>query len=154
MTSFPERLAQAAVAYHGPPPFVGQSDVLITSQKQTGHYRYDPERNGYWVQAEAFVPYGEIDPTSSTTYAVWIAEQEYAGPAPGGNYPGPWVWSSDTSFTCDVVDPQLDLEQANASARRHAHDYARYLRDTYPCAYVAVRPADKGLPLPVRCDKP
>lgn len=153
MTSFPDRLAQAVTTYHAPPPFGGESKVRILEELLPNQYRYDPERDGYWVQAEAFVPYDEIDPGPSTTYVVWVAEQctTQSELAPDGAFPGPWVWSADSQFTCDVVDPQRELDEANASARRLAHDYARYLRDTYPCAYVAVRPAGQQ-PLPIRQD--
>jgi hypothetical protein len=66
------------------------------------------------------------------TYDIWIAE------------PDDWTWAScGTTFTCDD-DPD------GKGARHFAHEHARYLRDTYPCAFVAVRQADKGLPLPIR----
>lgn len=151
--SFPERLAQAAIEYHEtPPPFGALADVAVISRTRTSHYRHDPERDGYWVQAEVFVPRDQVDPGASTTYIVWMAEQETLGFPPGGTYPGPWVWRSDASFCCDVIDPAFELEAANASARQQAHEHARYLRNTYPCAYVAVRDADRGQPLPIRDD--
>lgn len=150
--SFPERLAQAAIRYHEDPrPFTGVTDIKIIDRSQVGHYRRDEERDGYWVQAEVFVPYSEIEPGPSTTYDVWIAEQEVLGFAPGGTYPGAWLWSHDASFTCDAIDP-TEREAADASARQSAHEHGRYLRDTYPCAYVAVRAAHLGKPLPIRCD--
>jgi hypothetical protein len=72
------------------------------------------------------------DPTPGLTYDVWIAE------------PDDWTWqSSGATFTCDD-DPD------GKGARGHAHDYARHLRTTYPCAFVAVRRAEQGLPPPVQ----
>jgi len=65
------------------------------------------------------------------------------GPAPGGTFLGDnWVWTFDQSFTCDD-DPD------GKGARLHAHEYARYLRNTYPCAFAAVRPSGK-CPLPIK----
>ena len=64
------------------------------------------------------------------TYKVWIAE------------PDNWNWQSCGTFTA-AEDP------CGKGARRFAEDYAGYLRNTYPCAFVAVRQADKKLPLPV-----
>jgi hypothetical protein len=88
----------------------------------------------------------EPDPKPGPTYDVWIAEQEDLGPAPGGRALGGWAWAScGMTFTCDD-DPD------GKGARRSAHEYARYLRNTYPCSFVAVRRADQGLPLPVRCE--
>ena len=70
------------------------------------------------------------------TYDVWIAE------------PDNWVWQTcGMTFTCSD-DPDGD------GARQRAHDHARHLRNTYPCAFVAVRAATKGLPLPVRLPLP
>lgn len=70
------------------------------------------------------------------TYDVWIAE------------PDNWEWQScGMTFTCSD-DPDGD------GARRSAHDHARYLRNTYPCAFVAVRAATKGLPLSIRLPLP
>lgn len=147
---FPKRLAQAAIAYHEtPPPFGGPTDIRVTARTSASYWDYDPERDGYWTPAEVFVPRDQIEPGASTTYVVWMAEQEVLGFAPGGTYPGQWIWRSDATFTCDVIDPACDLEAANASARQQAHEHARYLRNTYPFAYVAVRDADRGKPLPV-----
>jgi hypothetical protein len=64
------------------------------------------------------------------SYDIWIAE------------PDKWEWCFDHRFTCED-DPD------GKEARQSAHEHARYLRKTYPCAYVAVRPAGKA-PLPVR----
>jgi hypothetical protein len=70
------------------------------------------------------------------TYDVWIAE------------PDSWAWRScGMTFTCDD-DPDGE------GARQNAHTYARYLRNTFPCAFVAVRAASKGLPLPIRLPLP
>ena len=66
------------------------------------------------------------------SYDAWIAE------------PDSWAWCHDARFSCED-DP------TGAGARRSAHEYARYLRRTYHCAYVAVRPANCK-PLPVRHD--
>ena len=66
------------------------------------------------------------------TYDVWIAE------------PDAWAWQScGMTFSCDD-DPD------GRGARAAAHDHARYLRRTYPCAFVAARAGAKGLPLPIR----
>jgi hypothetical protein len=79
---------------------------------------------GYWEWA------GE--PTPGPTHDVWIAEPDH------------WAWQScGMTFTCDD-DPD------GKGARASAHDYARHLRQTYPCAFVAVRQASKGLPRPIR----
>ena len=87
----------------------------------------DDTRLGYWEWVEIQL---ENDPDPGPTYAVWIAE------------PPQWQWVHDQDFTCDD-DPD------GAGARASAHQYARYLRNTYPCAYVAVRPAGQQ-PLAVR----
>ena len=130
--SFPRRLAQAAIAYHEVGQFGDSPEIRIISRESTGHYTRDPDRGGYWVQAEVFVPESEIEPEPGPTYDVWIAE------------PDDWTWAScGITFTCDD-DPD------GKGARRFAHEHAHYLRDTYPCAFVAVRRADRGLPLPIR----
>ena len=86
----------------------------------------DETRLGYWEWVE------DLADRAGPTYDVWIAE------------PDNWEWQScGMTFTCSD-DPNGD------GARQHAHDHARYLRNTYPCAFVAVRAATKGLPLPVR----
>ena len=54
----------------------------------------------------------------------------------------PWVWACDQSFSCDD-DPD------GKGALQSAHAYARHLRNTYPCAFVAVRPSGKS-PLPIK----
>ena len=72
------------------------------------------------------------DPEPGPTYDVWIAE------------PDAWAWQScGMTFSCDD-DPD------GRGARAAAHDHARYLRRTYPCAFVAARAGAKGLPLPIR----
>ncbi len=55
-------------------------------------------------------------------YIVWIAE------------PDAWLWVQDASYAY-ADDPD------GKDSRAAAHQYARYLRRLYPCAYVAVRPA-------------
>lgn len=97
-------------------------------------------RLGYWDWVDSCVcdeeanPVENPDPEPGPTYDVWIAEPEG------------WAWAScGMTFTCED-DPD------GIGARRSAHAHARCLRKTYPCAFVAVRPADKGLPLPVKCD--
>lgn len=98
---------------------------------------------GAWVQAHLFVPFDAIEPEPGPTYDVWIAERVNGHLAPGGFAPGSWLWyHSGSNFTCDN-----DLD--GKGARRAAHDYARYLRSTYHCAFVAVRAASKGMPLPI-----
>lgn len=67
------------------------------------------------------------------TYAVWTAEQS--------DHTQQWVWRWETDYSCED-DPD------GTNARASAHQYARYLRKTYPCAYVAVLPAGKQ-PLPI-----
>jgi len=74
---------------------------------------------------------------------VWIAEDGGIHEYTGAIWPS-WAWRHDARFTCED-DP------TGAGARRSAHEYARYLRRTYHCAYVAVRPANCK-PLPVRHD--
>lgn len=86
----------------------------------------DETRLGYWEWAE-----GKVE-LAGPTYDVWIAE------------PDSWAWQScGMTFTCDD-DPDGE------GARQLAHNHARHLRNTYPCAFVAVRAASKGLPLPIR----
>ena len=92
----------------------------------------DETRTGYWAWVEYRIDLGDPDPEPGPTYDVWIAE------------PDEWTWQScGDTFTCDD-DPD------GKGARRLAHDYARYLRNTYPCAFVAVRRADRGMPFSVR----
>jgi hypothetical protein len=99
--------------------------------------------SGAYVQAWVWVYNDQLEPEPGPTYDVWTAEQEDLGPAPGGRVLGQWEWRFEQRFTCDD-DPD------GKGACRFAHDYARYLRDNYPCAFVAVRRGDKGLPLPIR----
>lgn len=69
------------------------------------------------------------------SYDVWISEFDTTSSG--------WSdWTHDQRFTCDD-DPD------GRGARASAHAYARNLRRTYHCAFVAVRPAGKP-PLPVR----
>lgn len=72
-------------------------------------------------------PWDADDGEPGPTYCVWITE------------PPDWDWVFDGSFTCSD-DPD------GAGARQSAHEYARYLRATYHCSYVAVRPAGKCPP--------
>jgi hypothetical protein len=99
--------------------------------------------DGVWVKALIFVHDDELEPVPGPTYDVWIGEQEELGSAPGGAFLGDsWVWAFDQSFCCDD-DPD------GKGARLSAHKYARHLRDTYTCAFVAVRPSGKS-PLPIK----
>jgi hypothetical protein len=120
----------------------GEGDVTISGDAEV---RYGDE--GAWVQAQLFVPIDALDPVPGPTYDVWMAERTAV------RRPGPhrasfclsyqWSWvHAGTTFTCDN-DPD------GKGARRAAHDYARYLRSTYPCAFVAVRPNSRGMPLPI-----
>lgn len=104
----------------------------------------DGADNGAYVMAWVWASDDDFEPEPGPTYAVWFAEQEQVDSAPGGDFPGPWTWTHDQDFTCDD-DPD------GRGARRSAHEYARHLRNTYPCAYVAVLPAGKR-PLPIRAD--
>jgi hypothetical protein len=117
--------------------FAGDEDVDVLDIIE------DNVNDGVWVKALIFVRDDELEPTPGPTYDVWIAEQEELGPAPGCTFPGDnWTWTFDQSVTCDD-DPD------GKGARLSAHRYARYLRDTYPCAFVAVRPSGK-CPLPIK----
>lgn len=99
--------------------------------------------NGAYVQAWVWVYNSDLEPPAGPSYDVWTAEQEDLGPAPGGRALGQWQWRFDQRFTCED-DPD------GKGARRSAHEYARHLRNTYPCAFVAVRPSGQK-PLDVRC---
>lgn len=113
----------------------GEGDVIVS---EDGTVEIDGEREGAWVSAQLWVPSDALEPQPGPTYDVWIAEQHAIGlPAYG-----PWVWAhSGTTFTC-ADDPD------GRGARASAHEHARFLRSTYPCAFVAVRPAGKP-PLPI-----
>ena len=89
--------------------------------------------NGAYVQAWVWVPDDELEPGPGPSYDVWIAE------------PDEWEWRFDQRFTCED-DPD------GKGARRSAHEYARYLRNTFPCAFVAVRPAGER-PSPIATSK-
>lgn len=67
-------------------------------------------------------PWDVDDGEPGPAYTVWITE------------PPNWDWVADADFTCSD-DPD------GKGARQSAHEYARYLRATYHCSYVAVRPA-------------
>lgn len=92
--------------------------------------------NGAYVQAWVWVCDDQLEAPAGPSYDVWIAEEETLG---GDTV---WEWRFDSRFTCED-DPD------GKGARRSAHEYARNLRQTYHCAYVAVRPAGNK-PLPVR----
>ena len=122
--------------------FAGDEDVAVYDDADVDT-EVDSDEPGAWVQALLFVRDDELEPVPGPSYDVWIAEQEQLGLAPGGTFPGDnWVWAFDQSFT-------LDDDPDGKGARQSAHAYARYLRDTYPCAFVAVRPSGKR-PLPIK----
>jgi hypothetical protein len=83
---------------------------------------------GAYVQAWVWVDDSDLSSKPGPSYDTWIAE------------PDEWEWRFDQRFTSEDPDGK--------GARRMAHAYTRGLRKTYPCAYVAVRPAGKP-PLPV-----
>ena len=92
----------------------------------------DETRLGYWAWVENRIDMAEEDTEPGPTYDVWIAE------------PDAWAWQScGMTFSCDD-DPE------GIGARQSAHQHARFLRRTYPCAFVAVRAAALGLPLPIQ----
>lgn len=122
--------------------FAGDGDVVIYDDADVDT-DVEPRSPGAWVSAQIFVRDDELEPTPGSTYDVWIGEQEQLGLAPGGTFLGDnWIWTFDQSFTCDD-DPD------GKGARQSAHAYARHLRNTYPCAFVAVRPSGK-CPLPIK----
>jgi hypothetical protein len=125
MRSLPERTYAAARRLYGIAKWV-EPDIT------TEYLEPDHSRDGFYVKGWFFVPAEELEPEPGPTYAVWTAEKDDLDC---------WVWQWDADYTCDD-DP--DGKQARASA----HEYARYLRNTYPCAYIAVRPACKA-PLPI-----
>jgi len=104
--------------------------------------------DGVWVKALIFVRDDELESISGPTYDVWIGElkpHKFMDPNSllfGGKTVELWTWAFDQSFTCKD-DPD------GKGARQSAHRYARHLRDTYPCAFVAVRPSGK-CPLPIK----
>jgi hypothetical protein len=112
----------------------GEGDVVVC---EGATVEVDNEREGAWVHAQLWVPRECLDPGPGATYDVWIAERSRDDLAPGGHFPGAWAWAhAGATFTCDD-DPD------GKGARAAAHEYARYLRKTYLCAFVAVRPAGK-----------
>lgn len=157
----PEPIAEAAVDYLTSCHLFGaynnayverwQSDkdrrYIRVARNQNGDLEFDDHAcvskgsdNGAYVQAWIWVSDDDLEPEPGPTYDVWIAEQGASDPAPGGHFPGPWTWAHcGMTFTCDD-DPD------GKGARCYAHKYARYLRETCPCAYVAVRRADQGPP--------
>jgi len=113
--------------------YMGDSDIEVVDVSDTDVI------DGAWVNARIFVRDDEINPpVPGPTYDVWIAEQEGTWSLSGR----PWVWVCDQSFSCDD-DPD------GKGARRSAHQYARALRNIFPCAFVAVRPSGKA-PLPIK----
>jgi hypothetical protein len=72
------------------------------------------------------------------TYNVWIAEREQCDARLAA-----WTWLFDAQFTCND-DPD------GRGARQSAHAYARYLRRTFHCAFIAVRRAELKQPLPIQ----
>lgn len=103
--------------------------------------------DGAYVMAWLWVPDDELPLEPGPSYSVWIAEpaEHVLARALSGLSPShsgaDWEWIHDQTFTCDD-DPD------GIGARRNAHEYARNLRQTYPCAYVAVLPAGKA-PKPI-----
>lgn len=78
-------------------------------------------------------------------YWVWITEPSPDdNPATGAPYWGAWIF--DARYSCKEEWPGDDGARRCASQR--AHQYARFLRNTYPCSYVAVTPAGRQ-PLPI-----
>jgi hypothetical protein len=120
----------------------GRDDVLILEDAPV---RVDSGRGGAWVGVQIFVPSESVDSEPGPTYEVWIAERTALHPTvgPGGYFVDGWHWPwiHDSSYTCED-------DADGRSARAAAHEYARHLRKTYPCAFVAVRPAGKP-PLPI-----
>ena len=133
MSTFPERLAQAAIAYHEVGQYGDAPEVRITARSSTGHYTYDPERGGYWVLAQAFVPESEIDDLFVPAYSVWECE-DFSNE---GDWSDVSEWQLHDTFQCYDDD---------SGARRMAHDRARALRKGYgekPRVVVAVRPGNE-----------
>ena len=130
--------------------FAGDPDICVWDgcDARTRLPDPSPERRGTWVNARIFVHDDELEPIPGPTYDVWIGElKPHKVMDPnlltfGGKTVELWVWTFDQSFTCDD-DPD------GKGARQSAHAYARYLRNTYPCAFVAVRPSGKS-PLPIK----
>jgi hypothetical protein len=121
--------------------FAGDEDVAV--DVDVLDIIEDSVNDGVWLKALIFVRDDELEPIPGPAYDVWIGEQEELGPAPGGTFLGDsWTWTFDQSFSCDD-----DLN--GKGARQSAHAYARHLRSTYPCAFVAVRPSGKA-PLPIK----
>jgi hypothetical protein len=117
----------------------GEGDVVVC---EGATVEVDNEREGAWVHAQLWVPRECLDPEPGPTYDVWIGERSRDDLAPGGHFPGAWTWAhAGATFTCDE-DPD------GKGARAAAHEYARYLRKTYLCAFVAVRSTSKP-PLPI-----
>lgn len=111
-----------------------QADLTIDPEPDCVVVNHEPDRHGAWVSARVFVHDDELIPQPGPTYIVWICE------------PSDWRWRPDLTFCCDD-DPD------GKGARHSAHEYARYLRNTYHCSYVAVRLGTKA-PRPVRHELP
>ena len=115
-----------------PPDFRSALEDLLhvcTTFAQPVSGSYGPYRQG--IQQAKSLLEATSPKQPGPSYDVWIAE------------PDEWEWVFDQTFTCDD-DPD------GGGARHRAHDYAHYLRATYPCAFVAVRRVDQGPPLTVQ----
>jgi hypothetical protein len=96
--------------------------------------------DGYWVQARVWVYDDQLEPLPGPTYSVWTADAVLDRASNTIHWP--WIW---------VADFTLDDDADGIHARAAAHEHARYLRDTYICSYVAVRPTG-SVPLPIHSD--
>jgi hypothetical protein len=90
---------------------------------------------GAWVQAWVWVNDDQLEPPAAPTYYAWICE-----PLEDCITWGDWRFTE--CFT--------SVDDDGKQARRSAHEYARYLRRRFHCAYVAVRAAEAGPPLDIR----
>ena len=97
--------------------------------------------SGAYVQAWVWVDDADLEPEPGPSYDVWLIEPDDNGTYQDMN------WGFTQRFTCED-DPD------GIGARRSAHEYARYLRKTFPCAYVAVRPAGKAPDLNPQSSRP
>ena len=95
--------------------------------------------HGAYVQAWVWVTNDDLKPGPGLSYDVWITEPEDVRRK--DRIAQVWTWRFDQRFTSED-------DSDGKSARRSAHDYARQLRQTYPCSYVAVRQAGQS-PLPI-----
>jgi hypothetical protein len=125
MAPLPQRVYAAAKRLYG-------IDDYVVPNILTEYLEPDHQRDGFYVKGWFFVPASELEPEPGLAFAVWIAEQD--------DHTQQWVWRWEE----DYFHNDIDGKDAKASA----HERARYLRRTYPCAYVAVLPAGKQ-PLPI-----